>query len=171
MSFNKGMAIEKATRLLIDIRGNVTTLEVKKYLRQTESMKLTQQVVSDSMSNISGLDFTDNGVYRTYTATPAPVAIVTKDSKIKKVKTETVSKTKMVKMMEAAGGRFITVTFEKKNNDVRVMNCRVDTKQFMNSQGYINVHENGGKKGTLHRQVNPRTLLGLKINGTHYLRK
>jgi len=167
MSFNVKMAIEKAAELLIDVRGNTTTLEVKKYLRK-QNWRVSQQEVSDIMDKMLGLTFTDNGTYRTYeyvTITPT----VMKAKKIKKDKK--ISKSKMVDLMENAGGKFITVTFEKKNGDTRTMNCRVDTAQFMNSQGYINVHENGGSKGTRYRQVNPRTLLGLKINGKSYLRK
>jgi hypothetical protein len=166
MKSNINTAIQVAADLLIKIRGNCTTLEVKKYLRAS-NYNVTQQEVSDEMAQMHELDYTDNGVFRTYVFKPEVVAEVKKDKK----KFKSASKSKMVSMMKSSGGRFITVTFEKKDNTLRTMNCRVNNADFMNAQGYINVSENRGSKGTRYRQVNPRTIQELKINGKHYTRK
>ena len=154
-------AVEKAASLLIEIRGNCTTLEIKKYLR-ADGWKIRQQEVSDAMAQMDGVVYTDNGKFRTYELAPSKV-VAKKANKVRKVRVKKASRSAMVTLMENAGGKFITVTFEKKNGDVRVMNCKVDTNIFMNSQGYINVNEGGN-----YRQVNPRTILGLKIAGKHY---
>tara|TARA_R110000851_G_scaffold78000_5_gene172084 strand:+ start:20463 stop:20990 length:528 start_codon:yes stop_codon:yes gene_type:complete len=173
---NKVTAVESTVGLLISVRGNCTTLEVKKYLRTAYSMKIKQQEVSDIMAQMTGLDFTDNGKYRTYVmANVQP--ILSQSKKVKKDKKKIssdkkkVSKSKMVEMMKNTKGRFITVTFRKKNGDSRTMNCQVDNSHFMNAQGYINVSENKGKKGRVYRQVNPRTIMGLKIDNQHFIRK
>jgi hypothetical protein len=140
-------------------------------------MKITQQEVSDTMMNLSGFTFTDNGTYRTYELlTPPGISdkpVKKKPGRPKKKKapgkTKKASRSKMVAVMQASKGKFITVTFTKKNGKERNMNCQVGNP-FMNPSGYINVTEK--KNGdTRYRLVNPRTISELKASGKHYIRK
>lgn len=90
---------------------------------------------------------------------PQPVIDITGADKI--------SKTAAVELIRNSKGNFFTVGFVKTDGDVRYLNGVVKASNFMNSQGYINVTESNGNK----RQINPRTILALKISKKTYVTK
>ncbi len=68
-----------------------------------------------------------------------------------------ISKTKAVELIENAGGRFVTVTFIKKNQQERTINCIVK-KNPMTRAGYIRVYSIPDKG---YKSVDPRTITKL----------
>lgn len=171
--------VKKAAEVLIATSEVTTTLQIKKYLRVVEPNRSWFQddiskamIEIESSKEIPGLKFDDNGQFREYS-----LCILQKitDEKVKKVKKPKVvkpvlpdvkiSRSKMVKLMKESKGSFMTVTFKKIDNSVRVMNGNVKLANFMNLMGYINFKERNGDL----RQVNPKTLISLKVKGQTYV--
>lgn len=170
----KMIALETAKVMLS--KGDLTTLDLKNVLRTNfPHIQWNQQEISDYMQEIYSndkiifLDFKDNGSYRTYFINK-PVSVKTiKKSTVQQVVSaaKKISKSAAVKLIEDSKGRFFTVTFLKKDKSERTLNGVVKKANFMNPQGYINVTERNGDK----RQINPRTITKLSINGENYVTK
>jgi|ERR1044072_233070 hypothetical protein len=93
------------------------------------------------------------------------VAVKTiKMTKATKAPIKRVSRTTMVKLIEAASGRFFTSTHIDKENNPRTMNC-IKKKGKPTELGYITVWVPKEKD---FRNINPQTLTELVIDGTHY---
>jgi hypothetical protein len=75
-----------------------------------------------------------------------------------------VSRTALVDLMRyQSNGRFLTVTFQKKNEEERTMNCKVAKGQTLTNLGYLPVKETRTKS---FKNVDPRTLRSVRIGGT-----
>lgn len=75
-----------------------------------------------------------------------------------------IGKEKAVELINNSKGRFITVTFKKKDNTIRSMNCIRITKN-KDSLGYIAVYDVQKKK---YRKVNSQTITSLTLNKKSY---
>ena len=74
--------------------------------------------------------------------------------------TKSISKTKAVTIMNESKGRFVTVTYIKKDKTERTINCIV-RKYSMTKAGYIRVYSVQDKG---YRSVDPRTINKLVAN-------
>lgn len=140
---------------LTESNGATTTLEIKNHLIKTvPHVNWEQKFVSKAMDLLEANgDFEiadDNGTYRTYTFVN---------------KTMKESRKKIIEMIKANTGKFITITFIKKSdNTKRVMNCQyIGTDP---SYGNLLVLEKGN-----HKQIDPHTIVGLKANKTELVVK
>lgn len=79
-------------------------------------------------------------------------------------KNNVISRSKAVKLIEGTKGKFFTVTFRKKNNDLRMINGNFKSGN-VTPLGYLRVYS-AADKG--YRQVNPKTITHLSVNGTEY---
>lgn len=168
---NKQDKIKEVASTLLAM-GPTTTLDIKNVLRNRVDTGMeiwTQQEVSDAMiefeanQDIPGLAYTDNGQFRTYdivqqitqssttsTTTPTSTPI------------RLLSRTKVVKeIIDNNRGSWLTVTFIKKDKTERSLNGRPNKTAPMSPLGYINFITN---KGDI-KQVNPRTILSVKMHG------
>ena len=178
---------------LLEATNSVTTLEVKTELRKSHpEFSWLQKDVSaymDSLQESGDLTYEDNGTFRIYHG------IVTKAKKAKKapakvtkakfvsvktpskvvvktptVKAKRISKTKAMELMIGNKGHFFTAEFEKKNGDLRVMNCQALKKQT-SKLGYITVKEASQMRKDptkAVRNINLQTITGLRIGGVSY---
>lgn len=81
--------------------------------------------------------------------------------------TKKISRTEMVEVMKNSKGRFMTVTFTKQDKSDRSMNCQVRKGTALTGLGYLPVTERG--QGL--KNVDPRTLKTVKLNGITYIAK
>lgn len=160
-----GMAKE-----LLKANNTVTTLEIKTALRKiSPTLNWKQQEVSDAMNNLSkqGLfTYTDNSVYRTYSAVKQQNK-TTKTMATTTNKKGSISRTAAIDMIRNSKGHFFTVTFTKKDGSLRTMNCQYskDVPQRQSHLGYVTVMEVSEKAP---KNVNTQTLSALKIGGKNY---
>ena len=184
---------------LLEATNSVTTLEVKTELRKSHpEFSWLQKDVSaymDRLQESGDLTYEDNGTFRVYhgivakakkakkavkavktvaKVTKAKVVSVKTHSKVvvktPTVKAKRISKTKAMELMIGNKGHFFTAEFEKKNGDLRVMNCQALKKQT-SKLGYITVKEaskmrKDPKKAV--RNINLQTITGLRIGGVSY---
>ena len=150
--------VKKAAKKLVEKNSNVTTKEIKKYLRKKNpTLYIVQATISILMDEllqekaIKNLTFSDNGVYRTY--------YIENNKKARPV--VSLSRTKIIELIEDAKGQFITLYYEKKDKTPGKTNG-----QFVknDSFGYINLRT---PKGEIKR-ANSRTLQQATIKGTKY---
>lgn len=73
-----------------------------------------------------------------------------------------ITRTKAVKLMDKSGGRFITVTFKKKDTTERTINCIVK-KDHRTALGYLRVYSIQDKG---YRSIDPRTINKIVANKT-----
>jgi hypothetical protein len=78
-----------------------------------------------------------------------------------------INRTKAVELIESSKGKFFTVTFMKKNNMTRTINCNYK-KGSRSPLGYMNVYSLADKN---YRNINPQTITKLSINGNTYMVK
>lgn len=84
--------------------------------------------------------------------------IVANDSNAKSTKTEDsvpkdtsnkdlikMNRSQLINVIKQSAGKFITVTWIKKNGQERSINCKIDSSSFNNPMGYILVKTNKGK--------------------------
>ena len=75
-------------------------------------------------------------------------------------------------IVEQANGRIFTVTFKKKNGEVRKMNCRTGVTKHLRGgdkttpEKYITVYDVQNKG---YRCFDPETVLAIKSNGRLYV--
>jgi hypothetical protein len=74
-----------------------------------------------------------------------------------------ITRTKAVELIENTKGRFFTVTFTKKDNTERTMNCN-HKKNAITKLGYVTVKV--PKLG--YRNINPQTISKLVVAGQTY---
>ena len=79
-------------------------------------------------------------------------------------RTNRISRTKAVELINNSKGKFFTVTFKKKNGDLRMINGNFKKGNFT-PLGYLSVYS-AADKG--YRQVNPKTITSLSVGGTEY---
>jgi hypothetical protein len=80
------------------------------------------------------------------------------------MKINKISKSKAVELIEANKGKFFTVTFTKKDNTLRTINCTRKVGATTNL-GYLSVWS-VQDKGL--RSIDPRTITGLKLDNNEY---
>lgn len=83
-----------------------------------------------------------------------------KNNKVRKV-----SRTEAVNMITATKGRFFTVTFKKANGTIRTINGNYKTPRRPNALGYLNIYS---AKDNGYRNVNPQTIMEVKVNNNIY---
>ena len=76
------------------------------------------------------------------------------------MKAKTIVRTKAVELMNNSSGRFITVTFKKKDTTERTINCIVK-KDHKTALGYLRVYSIQDKG---YRSVDPRTINKIVAN-------
>lgn len=74
-----------------------------------------------------------------------------------------VNKTQASELLKNSGGKFVTITFTKKNNQPRTINCIIPKKQT-SSLGYLTVKE----RGKDYKNVNLQTISAFKANRQNY---
>ena len=86
-----------------------------------------------------------------------------------------ISKVVAVELINKSKGRIFSVTFKKKDNSIRVMNCRLDVKKHLKGgdlaynpslKGLKSVFDMQSKE---YRMINLETIKRLSINGEHYI--
>lgn len=78
---------------------------------------------------------------------------------------KTISRTKATELINNTKGKFFTVTFRKQNGTERTLNGKYNTTTKL---GYLNIYS---MKDKGFRNVNPRTLLSLKVDNKTYFIK
>ncbi len=76
------------------------------------------------------------------------------------MKKRKISRTKAVKAIQSNGGKFMTITFIKKNNTERTINC-IMKNGAVSDLGYLNVYSIPDKG---YRNIDPRTIKQVNIN-------
>jgi len=156
-----------ATTLLM--AGTTTTLDIKNECRRLfPNDKFYQADVSEVMDNIASteipnLQYKDNGLYREYSLFQHAVAVSTPQQS----NVIPTSKRDMVKLLRANVGKFFGITFIKKDGSQRTLNGHMSDKKFINDLGYLNVITNKGE----YKQVDPKNILEITINGNKYVAK
>lgn len=75
-----------------------------------------------------------------------------------------ISKTKAVQLIEENKGKFFTVTFTKKDNTLRTINC-VRKTGATTKLGHLNVYSIQDKE---YRNIDTRTISELKLDNQQY---
>lgn len=185
---------------LLKANNTVTTLELKVELRKTDpEFYWNQATVSKMMDDLAQdnvVVYTDNGVYRTYSAavtnassgavtivaTPTPAVSQTVVTKPTKGTVKKISRTKALDLIQNSKGRFIKVIFtKKKDGKERVMNAQYTKDLGVSPLGQVRVKEASllkqfKKEGTLAnipsksviRSFNINNLKALGIGGETY---
>jgi len=78
---------------------------------------------------------------------------------------KTIGKTKAAELITDSKGKFFTVTFMKKDNTMRTINCNYSKNQKKSALGYINVYSMKDKQ---YKNINMQTVKMLAINGITY---
>lgn len=170
----KTKLIKEAAYNLLKINNTVTTLEVKNecinihpefYWKQEDISNALNDLLDENDLYISN----DNGTYRTYSAKsltkfPSMQLVISKPVKStpKTITTQKIGRRKVLETLESAKGKFITVSFIKKDKTDRTMNCKYMGK---NDLGYAEVIET---KSKTHKQVNLQTIYSIKSDGVIY---
>ena len=86
-----------------------------------------------------------------------------------------ISKVVAVELINKSRGRIFSVTFKKKDNTIRVMNCRLNVKKHLKGgelaydptmKGLKSVFDMQSKA---YKMINLETIKRLSINGEHYI--
>jgi hypothetical protein len=86
-----------------------------------------------------------------------------------------ISKVVAVELINKSRGRIFSVTFKKKDNSIRVMNCRLDVKKHLKGGDLAYNPSLKGLKSVFdmqsneYRMINLETIKRLSINGEHYI--
>lgn len=86
-----------------------------------------------------------------------------------------ITKVVAVELINKSGGRIFTVTYKKKDNTIRVMNCRLGVKKGVNGVGMSYNPTLKGLKPVFDmvknefRMLNLETIKRLSINGQDYI--
>lgn len=156
-----------ASAISLLAKGSTTTLDIKIACRNAyPNDKFYQSDISDIMdkvapSVIKGLAYSDTGTYRVYTTNVSTQPAITQTNII------STSKKDMVKVLRANVGKFFGITFIKKDGTQRTLNGHMSDKKFINDLGYLNIMTNKGA----YKQVDPKKILEITINGNKYVAK
>ncbi len=178
-SQQKKAMVEVAVLGLLTANNTVTTLEVKTQLRISEpDLYWSQGDISAFMNDLHNekkLTFkvAKGGGYRIYSkptptrnyhtpVKPKKTPVVVPTSTPSTYMNQTVSRTGALDIMKTSGGKFLTVTFTKKDNTARTMNCRYKAATQL---GYVQVVET---KSKAIKNVNLQTLSEVRLNGITY---
>jgi hypothetical protein len=86
-----------------------------------------------------------------------------------------ISKVVAVELINKSKGRIFNVTFKKKDNSIRVMNCRLDVRKHLKGGDLAYNPTLRGLKSVFdmqkgeYRMINLETIKRLSINGEHYI--
>lgn len=86
-----------------------------------------------------------------------------------------ISKVVAVELINKSRGRIFCVTFKKKDNSIRVMNCRLDVKKHLKGGDIAYNPALKGLKSVFdmqkneYRMINLESIKRLSINGEHYI--
>lgn len=162
--------VKKVVYQLLTPNNTVTTLEVKQecisqfpeyYWKQEFIKNVVDELLTEGDLFVSD----DNGTFRTYSSNK--LKPVDKPSKIKSPKIVTnnkakIGRKKVLDILESSKGKFITVSFIKKDDSNRIMNCKY---MGHNNLGYAEVIETKSK--TI-KNVNLQTIYSIKSSGVVY---
>jgi hypothetical protein len=172
MSKQKTRTLLTVVNELLKPNNTVTTLEVKNELRRIDQANVwNQDEVSATMDalNVEGkLEYTSNGVYRTYSLAGQPAGQPLTKFLLKPKKESVVSdisKTKSLEVIKGTNNRFFGVTFLNKDNEERKMVCRVPGDVEPDFLGYLRVIDT--KDGGI-KNVNMQTLSEIRTEGNVY---
>ena len=77
------------------------------------------------------------------------------------------SKKDAVRLLRDNVGKFFGITFIKKDGSKRTLNAHMSDKYFINDLGYLNIITNRNE----YKQVDPKNILEITINGNKYVTK
>lgn len=77
------------------------------------------------------------------------------------------SKKDMVRLLRTNVGKFFGITFTKKDGSQRTLNAHMSDKKFINDLGYLQVITSKGE----YKQIDPKKILEITINGNKYVAK
>ena len=86
-----------------------------------------------------------------------------------------ISKVVAVELINKSNGRIFNVTFKKKDNSIRVMNCRLDVRKHLKGGDLAYNPSLRGLKSVFdmqkgeYRMINLDTIKRLSINSEHYI--
>jgi hypothetical protein len=86
-----------------------------------------------------------------------------------------ISKVVAVELINKSKGRIFSVTFKKKDNTIRVMNCRLDVKKHLKggelayNPALVGLKSVFDMQSNEYRMINLETIKRLSINGEHYI--
>lgn len=83
-------------------------------------------------------------------------------------KSQGLSRTKLVNMINASNGKIMTITYRKTDGTIRNMNCNKPNGLTVTELGYILVNDMQETKKKKTKSVDPRTIMGLKFAGNSY---
>lgn len=189
-------AIHDAANALCNAQNQFTNLELKNELRKNFPNEIWNQMdISVEMMDLADgggyFDYTHNGSYRTYFATPslqgsqiqtnsnpsmtaqliakAQATItqaIVKQPKIKvPVATKRIGRNKALEIIQNTNGKFFSVKFAKKNGDERLMGVQYVKGTKADPLGYVRLKE---LKTQITKSVNLQTLSEIKTNNTLY---
>lgn len=152
--------LQKVTTIakaLILENGTTTTKEIKERLRKEypEEMWLTQENISKYMTQLvnKNLDYKADvsGDYRIFSYVK-PITVKTR--------------TEIVNAIKQSNKNFITILFEKKEGETRLIQCQIDQNKFISDLGYIKCTTKEGIK-----QVDPKKIMSVRIKGQEFVCK
>lgn len=146
-----------SARELLKPNNQVTTLEIKNYLRQIMPLQNWEQsFVSNVMTESDEFDFVSNGTFKIYSLkTQKDMSAVV----VKKV-----SKTELCNQVINNKGKFITVVHTKKDGTTNLMNC-----QFVGVKEPLGLYEVKEQKQI--KTFYPKDLKEVRVNGIKYILK
>lgn len=156
---------------LIGMNGTTTTKEVKlscilHYPKLAWSQDEVSKIMNNMLSTVEGLNYSDNGTYRTYSISKTPAKklktkVASKKATVKSKKKRIGKKAAMTKI-ETSKGRILSVVFKKKDNKDRKL---VGKYISSSKDGYIKMKEMS--TGNI-RNVNGQTISYLKDSGVEH---
>lgn len=196
-SQQRKQAIHDTANALCNAQNQFTNLELKNELRKKFPNEIWNQMdisieMMDLADNDGHFDYTHNGTYRVYTATPslqgsqnglsgqsnsnpsmtaqliakAQSQPIAKQPKIKvPLATKRIGRTKALDIIQNTNGKFFSVRFEKKNGEDRLMGVQYVKGTKPDPLGYVRLKE---LKTQITKSVNLQTLSEIKTNNTLY---
>lgn len=194
MNTQQKQAVHAIANALCNAQNQFTNLELKNELhKKYPNEGWNQMEISTEMMNLADngyFDFTHNGTYRTYFATPSLQAsqsqsntnpsmvqqliskaqtttpVVTKQAKvIVPTTTKRIGRKKALEIIQNTNGKFFSVTFEKKNGENRLMGVQYVKGTKPDPLGYVLLRDLKAKKS---KSVNLQTLSEIKTNNILY---
>lgn len=152
-AFNKirSKMIKERIHHILDQNNDLTTLGLKNELRNTYPyISWTQETISKWLNNHHEklkLTYSDNGQFRVYT-------------KKKSKKSNRISKSDAIKLIQSTSGRFFSAGVIKKDGSFRVLNGKLASNE-PDDMGYFKLRLPNGQ----FRQLNTQTLQWVKTGG------
>lgn len=199
-NLQRRQAIHDTANALCNAQNQFTNLELKNELRKNFPNEVWNQMdISVEMMDLADgggyFDYTHNGSYRTYFATPSlqgsqaqtnsnpsmtqqliakaqsqptsiPNVTNVKPVKVKTpVATKRIGRNKALDIIQNTNGKFFSVKFAKKNGDERLMGVQYVKGTKPDPLGYVRLKE---LKTQITKSVNLQTLSEIKTNNTLY---